>query len=157
LRGRRSWRGRGAPCPPCGRLPSPLPSSTRLSHRRGLACSSTPFRTFVVCPPSPPGLRWRTSLTPSSRRPCSNRPAVRSWRCSSLSGGWPGTRWGEETMAADLGLSGIGKAWSGRPVLNGLDLTVAAGEVVAVLGPSGAGKTTLLLIVAGLEVPDEGR
>ena len=40
--------------------------------------------------------------------------------------------------------------------LDGVDLKVADGELLALLGPSGSGKTTLLRIIAGLDWPDEG-
>lgn len=54
-----------------------------------------------------------------------------------------------------LRLSGITKAF-GRPVVNGVDLTLPAGQFYALLGPNGAGKTTILRMVAGLLAPDSG-
>ncbi|SDG91975.1 ABC transporter ATP-binding protein [Propionivibrio dicarboxylicus] len=53
-------------------------------------------------------------------------------------------------------LSDIDFAFAAKPVLRHLSLSVEAGELFAVVGPSGAGKTTLLRILAGLERPDAG-
>ena len=44
-----------------------------------------------------------------------------------------------------------------RPAVAAVDLEVADGETVALIGPAGAGKTTLLRLAGGLELPDEGR
>jgi ABC-2 type transport system ATP-binding protein len=54
-----------------------------------------------------------------------------------------------------LELKGLKKNFD-RPAIDGLDLSVRAGEFYALLGPNGAGKTTTLRIVAGLLRPDAG-
>ncbi len=48
------------------------------------------------------------------------------------------------------------KRYDGRAVVDGLDLTVHAGEIVALLGPNGAGKTTTVEIIEGYRSPDGG-
>src|SRR5690606_37011752 len=58
-------------------------------------------------------------------------------------------------MPAALALSGLTKSFD-RPVVRGVDLTIAGGEFYALLGPNGAGKTTILRMVAGLLKPDAG-
>jgi ABC-2 type transport system ATP-binding protein len=55
-----------------------------------------------------------------------------------------------------LHVSALRKSFA-RPAVDGLDLTVRAGEFYALLGPNGAGKTTLLRMVAGLLQPDAGK
>jgi iron(III) transport system ATP-binding protein len=53
-------------------------------------------------------------------------------------------------------LRAIWKSYGGPPVVRGLDLHLAAGEIFTLLGPSGCGKTTTLRMIAGLERPEQG-
>ena len=46
--------------------------------------------------------------------------------------------------------------WGPRPVLDRVNLTLRAGERLAVVGPSGAGKSTVLRLLAGLQLPTCG-
>ncbi|MGW0368906.1 ABC transporter ATP-binding protein [Streptomyces coeruleorubidus] len=57
----------------------------------------------------------------------------------------------------ELHVEGLAKSYgAGAPVLRGLELTVPAGTLAAVLGPSGCGKTTMLRVVAGFLRADAG-
>jgi len=58
---------------------------------------------------------------------------------------------------AELILTGVHKRFGAVKALDGIDLSVHTGHLVAVLGPSGCGKTTLLRCVAGFDTVDAGR
>ncbi|MEU3026499.1 amino acid ABC transporter ATP-binding protein [Streptomyces incarnatus] len=57
----------------------------------------------------------------------------------------------------EIRVQGLHKSFGDNQVLRGIDLEIAQGEVVCVIGPSGSGKSTLLRCVNLLEEPTEGR
>lgn len=63
---------------------------------------------------------------------------------------------GEPMGAVLLRAEGVVRAHAGRPALAGVDLALARGEVLALLGVNGAGKSTLLKSLAGVLKPDAG-
>ena len=59
-------------------------------------------------------------------------------------------------MTPLLQLSGVSKRYGGVQANAGIDLSVDAGSIHAILGENGAGKSTLMKLIYGVEVPDEG-
>jgi ATP-binding cassette, subfamily C, bacterial CydC len=64
---------------------------------------------------------------------------------------------GASATGAELRFEAVGFARSGAALLVGFDLWIAAGETVALVGPSGVGKSTVLALAAGLDRPSAGR
>jgi branched-chain amino acid transport system ATP-binding protein len=60
------------------------------------------------------------------------------------------------TAAAQLAVAGVAKRFGGLTALDRVDLEVAAGDFVGLIGPNGSGKTTLLNIVSGYYRPSAG-
>ena len=61
-------------------------------------------------------------------------------------------------MNGQLKLEGVSAGYGGsKPVVNGINLTVAEGELLVLAGPNGSGKTTILKIAAGLLSPLKGK
>ncbi|MGW3247061.1 ABC transporter ATP-binding protein [Streptomyces sp. NPDC001070] len=63
---------------------------------------------------------------------------------------------GPEARPAAVRVTGLTRSFGGRPVIDGLDLTLRPGEFTALLGRSGCGKSTLLRVLAGLDREIEG-
>lgn len=64
---------------------------------------------------------------------------------------------GEAAERAAVRVSGLRKRYGDVAAVDGIDLTVRAGEFFTLLGPSGSGKTSLLRLIAGFERPDAGQ
>jgi phospholipid/cholesterol/gamma-HCH transport system ATP-binding protein len=60
------------------------------------------------------------------------------------------------TQESPIAIGDLHKSFGAQKVLNGIDLVVATGETLAVLGRSGTGKSVLLKLIVGLQKPDSG-
>jgi len=108
-------------------------------------------------------------IAPSSRaRPAPTRlrrvgiHAARAAGCFSTQRGdtaFPRSAWerGTDNKTCLIEFSNVSKSYGKRQVLTGINLHIAAGEKIAVVGESGAGKTTLLNLLIGFEAATEGR
>ena len=59
--------------------------------------------------------------------------------------------------AAKISLRGVHKSFGAHSVLNGIDMDIAGGTVVSLIGPSGSGKSTAVQLLLGLQQPKHGR
>ena len=57
----------------------------------------------------------------------------------------------------DVRVAGLRKSYGEVTAVDGVDLEIGRGEFFTLLGPSGSGKTTTLRVIAGFELPDEGK
>jgi len=69
----------------------------------------------------------------------------------------PGSRPGSAAQPLAIELQGLHKSFGSVEAVKGINLNVAAGEVVAFLGPNGAGKTTTIDVILGLSRPTAGQ
>ncbi len=120
------------------------------------APGSTAFaRLFGFRPGPPPPLEPVVLASPEDdvlARAAPAKPERDDW-LTAISETRGGAAEGDATFVA---CRQVWKAYGNREVLRGIDLTVARGEVVTIMGPSGSGKSTLLRMVNHLEALDQG-
>src|SRR5258708_5186824 len=95
----------------------------------------------------------RPTLT--TRRPCLRGTPPRA-EAAAAPAAAPGHRAPARVRKRILRLQGLTVRYGGVTAVNGVDLEVAAGEIVGLIGPNGAGKTSLIDAVSGFTKPSSG-
>jgi len=134
----------GTEPPDLSSLPTPAPTGSASAGAAGAAGAAASQDPAIEAGQQPAGVL--ADLKPRADDPAETRPAE--------AGDGPARPPEAEPM---LRLEGVSKSFGSLRVLRDIDLTVARGEVIAVIGPSGSGKSTLCRCVNRLETVDAGR
>src|SRR5438552_9987035 len=132
----------------------------RTGERRDLDRGCGSLAALRLRAPDGPVLRRPAAGTNGPRRGDHRRPGVpnpSSPRLLHRRAEVTATQAGEARAGVEVRLEDLRRRYAGVTALDGLSLTLAPGQLVALLGPSGCGKTTALRLVAGLEQADAGR
>lgn len=123
----------------------------------GLAATSLGWLLLLLYVPSGlPGVLMPTATVVARRLNGRADPADLPDRAPAPPSGHQPDRRPVTRRAGALHLDGLVKNYGGVPAVDGVSLTVAAGEVVAIVGANGAGKTSLFELLAGAVRPDGG-
>lgn len=137
-----------------GRILADLPPDVLLSRpllrengiREPLYVTALKYAGVTVTPENRPGRIDTLTLSDS------DVAAVQRWRRETHPASLPPC--GDELLVVE----GLGFSYEpGSPVLSGVNFTICAGEMTAIVGTNGAGKSTLAKLVCGFETPDAGR